>query len=68
MPGEPRRFDQIISSNSIAVGSYVQVLGGEPIDLGIARDTPESLHEALAGANNADLLVKSVEIFFVIFD
>ncbi|MBM08627.1 MAG: molybdopterin molybdenumtransferase MoeA [Magnetovibrio sp.] len=57
MPGESKQFDQIISSNSIAVGAYIQGLGGEPIDLGIARDTPESLREALAGANNADLLV-----------
>ena len=57
MPGEPKRPDQIISSNSVALSAYVRVLGGEPIDLGIARDTPESFRQTLAGAENADALV-----------
>ena len=57
MPGDSKRLDQIISSNSVAIGAYVRVLGGEPIDLGIARDTPESFRQAIAGAENADILV-----------
>ncbi len=57
MPGEPVGPDQIISSNSLALGAYVRVLGGEPINLGIARDDEESLRGILAGARGADLLV-----------
>lgn len=57
MPGEPKSSDQIISSNSIALGAYVRVLGGEPINVGIARDTVESFRQTLAGAAGADILV-----------
>ncbi len=57
MPGEPLGPDQIVSSNSLALGAYVKVLGGEPIDLGIARDDEDSLRGILAGARGADLLV-----------
>jgi molybdopterin molybdotransferase len=57
MPGEPLGPDQIISSNSVAVAAYVRVLGGEPVILGIARDTEDSLRAHLAGAAGADLLV-----------
>ena len=57
MPGEPKTSDQIISSNSVALEAYVRVLGGSPINLGIARDTPESFRQALAGAEGADVLV-----------
>ncbi len=57
MPGEPVGPDQIISSNSLALGAYVRVLGGEPINLGIARDDEDSLRGILAGARGADLLV-----------
>ncbi|MCG8510163.1 MAG: molybdopterin-binding protein, partial [Rhodospirillales bacterium] len=37
--------------------AYVREWGGAPRDLGIARDTVESLREKLAGARGADLLV-----------
>ncbi|MDA1024152.1 MAG: molybdopterin molybdotransferase MoeA [Proteobacteria bacterium] len=57
MPGDPVGPDQIINSNAIAMGAYVQALGGEPHNLGIARDTEESLRHALEGAAGADLLV-----------
>jgi molybdopterin molybdotransferase len=57
MPGQPVGPGQIISSNSLALAAYVTALGGEPVSLGIARDTPESLAETLAGARGADLLV-----------
>ncbi len=57
MPGEPLGEDQIISSNSIALTAYVKVLGGEPINVGIARDNVESFREVLAGAAGADILV-----------
>ena len=57
MPGEPLGPDQIISANSLALGAYVEALGGEPINLGIARDDEDSLRAVLAGARGADLLV-----------
>ena len=57
MPGQPVGPGQIISSNSLALAAYVTAMGGDPVSLGIARDTPESLAETLAGARGADLLV-----------
>ena len=57
MPGEPRGPAQIVSSNSLALASYVRVLGGEPVVLGIARDDAESLGALAAGVAGTDLLV-----------
>jgi molybdopterin molybdotransferase len=57
MPGEPVGPGQIISSNSVALASYVAACGGQTINLGIAKDTEESLLECLKGAKGADLLV-----------
>jgi len=57
MPGEALGPDQIISSNSIAMDAYIRAFGGEPVNLGIARDNAESLLDALSGLGNADLLV-----------
>ena len=57
MPGDPLGPDQIISSNSVALGAYIKVLGGEPVNLGIARDNEESLRQVFEGARGCDLLV-----------
>ncbi len=57
MPGDPMRLEQIISSNSLALGAYIRVLGGIPVNLGIAGDDTESLDRLLAGASQADILV-----------
>jgi len=57
MPGDPVGPDQIISSNSIALGAYITALGGTPINLGIARDTEDALREVIAGAKGCDLLI-----------
>ncbi|MAF95019.1 MAG: molybdopterin molybdenumtransferase MoeA [Rhodospirillaceae bacterium] len=57
MPGDPLGPGQIISSNSVALDAYIRVLGGEPLNLGIARDNEESLRRVLDGAKGADLLV-----------
>ena len=59
MPGEPMGEDQIVSSNGVALAAYVRVLGGEPINLGIAPDRPEALLAMIEGARGADLLVTS---------
>ncbi len=57
MPGDPLGPDQIISSNSVALGAYIKALGGEPVNLGIARDSEESLRQVFEGARGCDLLV-----------
>jgi len=57
MPGDPLGPDQIVSSNSVALGAYIRVLGGNPVNLGIARDDERSLRRILDGAKGADLLV-----------
>jgi molybdopterin molybdotransferase len=53
---------KIASSNTHALVALVRRAGGEPINLGIARDTPESLREHLARALDCDLLVTSAGI------
>jgi len=57
MPGDPVGPDQIISSNSIALGAYIRALGGEPVNLGIARDSEESLRQVFEAAKGADMLI-----------
>lgn len=56
-PGEPLGPAQIIASNGIGLAAFVTACGGEPINLGIARDNMADLHRALDGARGADLLV-----------
>ena len=48
---------KIANSNSIALNALIRGAGGIPVDLGLARDTRESLREHLARAADADLLV-----------
>jgi molybdopterin molybdotransferase len=48
---------QIISSNGPGIFAAVEAFGGQPVDLGIARDTEASLSEAFAKAEGADLLI-----------
>lgn len=59
LPGEPPGPDQIVASNPFAVAAIVERAGGEPIDLGIARDRPEELERAIVAAREAraDILV-----------
>jgi len=57
LPGEEIGPAQIISSNSFALQAYVTAMGGEPVNLGIARDTEDSLRESLDKAIGCDLLV-----------
>lgn len=56
-PGEAIGPNQIVSSNSLAMAALVRRCGGEPIDLGIARDNEASLRALAAGAQGADMLV-----------
>jgi len=57
MPGDPVGPNQIVSSNSLALGAFIQGCGGEAIQLGIAEDNAPSLLRAAEGAAGADLLV-----------
>ncbi|HEX8166907.1 MAG TPA: gephyrin-like molybdotransferase Glp [Beijerinckiaceae bacterium] len=58
-PGEPAGPDQIVASNPFALAAIATRAGAEPVDLGIARDTPEALDRAITDARDAraDLLV-----------
>ncbi len=58
-PGDPVGPHQIISSNTLALSALVREAGGEPLDLGIARDDEASLRRMAAGAEGADVLVTS---------
>jgi molybdopterin molybdotransferase len=53
---------KIASSNTHTLGALVRQTGGEPVNLGIARDTPDSLREHLRRALDCDLLVTTAGI------
>ncbi|KPF87657.1 molybdenum cofactor biosynthesis protein MoaA [alpha proteobacterium AAP38] len=57
MPGDTLAAGQIVSSNSLALCALVRQLGGEPVDLGIAGDSADSLSTLVAAASGTDLLV-----------
>jgi molybdopterin molybdotransferase len=58
-PGEDAGPDQIVASNPLALAALVEQAGGEPIDLGIARDSLSDLERGIEAARRgrADLLV-----------
>ncbi|HJR17893.1 MAG TPA: gephyrin-like molybdotransferase Glp, partial [Gemmatimonadales bacterium] len=53
---------KIASSNTHTLVALVRQTGGEPVNLGIAADSPESLREHLSRAADCDLLVTSAGI------
>jgi molybdopterin molybdotransferase len=53
---------KIASSNTHTLVALVRRAGGEPVNLGIARDSRESLREHLLKARECDLLVTSAGI------
>lgn len=59
LPGPDVPLAATIASNLIGLSALVEARGGVVLDLGIARDTPESLNTAMdrAMAEGADLLV-----------
>ncbi|WP_120496568.1 gephyrin-like molybdotransferase Glp [Kiloniella sp. EL199] len=57
LPGVTPGPNQIISSNTTALMSFVRECGGEPISLGIAPDDKEALSTMAKGAEGADLLL-----------
>jgi molybdopterin molybdotransferase len=56
-PGQPLAPSQIVSSNTVALAAMVRQWGGEPFDLGIVRDRPDSLAEASGQLGGVDLAV-----------
>jgi molybdopterin molybdotransferase len=54
--------EKIASSNSYTLFAMIRRAGGVPVDLGIARDTKESLRAHFAGATGADLLVTTAGV------
>ncbi len=62
------RADEILAgrktatSNSYTLHALIRRAGGKPVDLGVARDTKESLRDHLAGARDADLLVTTAGV------
>lgn len=59
MPGDALGRAQIVSSNGPALAAFVTAVGGEPIQLGVARDSRESLSAMVAAASGCDLLLTS---------
>jgi len=59
MPGAHIGVDQIVASNNFGVAARITELGGQPVDLGIAKDTEEDLLQALktAEANQCDAII-----------
>jgi len=54
--------EKIATPNSYTLFGMIRRPGGVPVDLGIARDSKESLRARLAGATDADLLVTTAGV------
>jgi molybdopterin molybdotransferase len=53
---------KVATSNSYTLRALIQRNGGIPVDLGLARDTAESLRERLTAARGTDLLVTTAGV------
>ena len=56
-PGAPRETGQVPASNAIALKALIEAYGGHADDLGIARDSIDSLQEVAKRALGYDLMV-----------
>ena len=59
---------KIVSSNSYALHALVRSAGAEPINIGTAADSPESIREVLRRAKGCDLVVTTAGISVGEFD
>ncbi len=57
MPGDPLGPSQIVSTNALGLCALIASQGGTALNLGIARDSAESVAAMAAGAVGCDLLV-----------
>ena len=53
---------KIATSNSYTLDALIRRAGAEPVNLGVARDSKESLREHLRGAANVDLLITTAGV------
>lgn len=60
--GEPARAGQIINSNAQYLAAALREIGAEPVILGIARDTRESLMEQMLSGLKADALITTAGV------
>jgi molybdopterin molybdotransferase len=57
-PGRPLRAGQIYDANSYALCAFVKQAGCDPVELGIADDTREDLHEKIDyGLSECDVVI-----------
>jgi len=56
-PGSDPGGGEIIASNYYGLAALLRKWGAEPIDLGIARDSPEDIAEHIERASDADIIV-----------
>ncbi|HJU65329.1 MAG TPA: gephyrin-like molybdotransferase Glp [Gemmatimonadaceae bacterium] len=59
---------RIVSSNSYTLHAGIRAAGGEPVNLGIARDDPVDLRDRLMRSAGCDLLVTSAGVSVGEFD
>ncbi len=53
---------QIVDSNAVAIAAAVREAGGDPVRIGIARDTVVDLRRAFTEASRCDLVVSSAGV------
>jgi molybdopterin molybdotransferase len=59
---------KVVSSNGYTLHALIRTAGGEPINLGVATDTPASLRDYLRRASGCDLIVTTAGISVGEFD
>ena len=59
---------KIVSSNSYTLHAMIRAAGGEPVNLGVARDDPADLRERFGRAAGCDLLVTTAGVSVGEFD
>jgi len=56
-PGSPLEDGQIISSNSAGLAALLEFWGAEPMNMGIASDSLDSISALITAAKDADIIV-----------
>lgn len=59
---------KIVSSNSYTMHALVRTAGGEPVNVGVAEDTPEAVRELLLNSAGCDLILTSAGVSVGEFD
>ncbi|MEM1147738.1 MAG: molybdopterin molybdotransferase MoeA [Pseudomonadota bacterium] len=56
-PGSALKFGDIINSNQFGLSGLIQAWGGQAINLGIASDSVDSIHERMAAEPDIDIFL-----------